>query len=195
MNKYIQLSGKFLIIIGFVIYSIPMFGDIYGNLFGTIFQNSMVYSLFLRSECYALSYIIIGAGLSQIHLILPDDIFIKITIVCIFLLYLEQYITWNLDINTTLTMAFMYPVVMVLVMGKFLYIESANRYRYFWNKIGLEPKRLSEFIYYYHPIAIGVLSSKITNSFLLFFNVVGVMILTEFLLKKVCNPVYKWLLR
>lgn len=193
MNKYIQLSGKTLILIGFAIYAIPVFGDAYGNLLGITFQNTVSYSFFFRSECYALSYIIIGAGLSQIHLRFSDNIFIKTTIAGILLLYIEQYVMWHLAINTTITMAIMYPPVILLVTGKLLRMEDLRGC--FGDKIGFDPKRLSELIYYYHPIAIAVFSSKITNSFLLFFIVVVVMIFTGFLLKKICNPFYKWLFR
>ena len=141
----------------------------------------------LRPALYAISYILIGSGLSSSSLIKKKQYSNVIVFACATLLILEECITFELGLNTTVTMALMYVPTAIVVCTNILKEKWTGNI----SALSLNFKKASAFTYYYHPILISVFSKFVNNSYILFAIVSFVMFAINCIFQKSGSKFYK----
>ena len=181
-----NITGNVLIYIGWGANLICSVCDIYSHAFG--FEcvwggNTDI----LRPALYAISYILIGSGLSSSSLIKKKQYSNVIVFACATLLILEECITFELGLNTTVTMALMYVPTAIVVCTNILNEKWTGNI----SALSLNFKKASAFTYYYHPILISVFSKFVNNSYILFAIVSFVMFAINCIFQKSGSKFYK----
>lgn len=106
---------------------------------------------------------------------------------CATLLILEECITFELGLNTTVTMALMYVPTAIVVCTNILNEKWTGNI----SALSLNFKKASAFTYYYHPILISVFSKLVNNSYILFAIVSFVMFAINCIFQKSGSKFYK----
>ena len=106
---------------------------------------------------------------------------------CATLLILEECITFELGLNTTVTMALMYVPTANVVCTNILNEKWTGNI----SALSLNFKKASAFTYYYHPILISVFSKFVNNSYILFAIVSFVMFAINCIFQKSGSKFYK----
>lgn len=103
--------------------------------------------------------------------------------------YLAQSacITFELGLNTTVTMALMYVPTAIVVCTNILNEKWTGNI----SALSLNFKKASAFTYYYHPILISVFSKFVNNSYILFAIVSFVMFAINCIFQKSGSKFYK----
>lgn len=110
-----------------------------------------------------------------------------IVFACATLLILEECITFELGLNTTVTMALMYVPTAIVVCTNILNEKWTGNI----SALSLNFKKASAFTYYYHPILISVFSKFVNNSYILFAIVSFVMFAINCIFQKSGSKFYK----
>jgi hypothetical protein len=96
-------------------------------------------------------------------------------------------ITFELGLNTTVTMALMYVPTAIVVCTNILNEKWTGNI----SALSLNFKKASAFTYYYHPILISVFSKFVNNSYILFAIVSFVMFAINCIFQKSGSKFYK----
>lgn len=180
-----NVTGKALAYLGWGTNLIRSVCDIYSHAFG--FECGGGYTNILRPALYAISYILIGSGLSGSSLIKKRQYSNVIVFMCAILLVLEEYITFKLRLNTTVTMALMYVPTVIVVCTNILNEKWIGD----TSVLNLNYKKASVFTYYYHPILISLFGKFISNSYILFVIISFLMFAINWIFQKSGSEFYK----